>query len=99
MTLVVVRRVASLEEAFVIAGALRSAGIAAEVFDMLGQSWWKLQTALGGFRVVMPASQFMDARDSLGAPTSPSDDAEPIRPSIARRAHKVVAATLVSLFG
>ena len=99
MTLAVVRRVSSYEEAVVMASALRSAGIAAEVFDILGQMKWTLQPALGGFRVMAPGSQLVDAGEFLGAAPPFTDDWEPIRRSRARRVHRFAAAVLPILFG
>ena len=56
----------SLQEAYVAASALRSAGIAAEVFDaQWGQTHWASQIALGGFRVVVPSDCLIDAADIL----------------------------------
>ena len=45
------------------------------MFDILGRMRWQLQTALGGFRVMVLANK-------LG------DDYEPVRPPMARRIQK-----------
>jgi hypothetical protein len=74
---------------------LRSAGIEAEVFDILGQMRWTLQTALGGFRVVAPAGQLADAREFLSAAPPPADDGEPAIRSRSQRARTL----LLLLFG
>ena len=99
MALAVVRRVSTWEEAVVMASALRSAGIEAEVFDILGQMRWTLQTALGGFRVVVSAGQLADARDFLSAPPPPGDDGEPAIRSRSQRAQTLLAILLLFLFG
>jgi|GEM_PF-5322244 len=68
----------SLQEAYVAASALRSAGIAAIVFDaQWGQTLWASQIALGGFRVVVPNDCLVDAADilrELGKGTIASDE-------------------------
>jgi hypothetical protein len=99
MPLAVVRRVSSWEEAIVVASAFRSAGIEAEVFDILGQMQWTLQTALGGFRVMVSASQLGDARDFLRSPPPPGDDGEPAIRSRSQRAHTLIAVVLLAFFG
>jgi hypothetical protein len=99
MTLAVVRRVSSWEEAVVLASALRSAGIEAEVFDILGQMRWTLQTALGGFRVVVFTAQLADARAFLNAPPPPSEDGEPAIRSRPQRLKRLVPVWLLALFG
>jgi hypothetical protein len=70
-------------------------GVAAEVFDILGQMNWALQTALGGFRVVVPASELVEATDFLAAPPPPGDDGEPARRSRAQRVHTLIAVILL----
>ena len=98
MVLAVLRRVSTLEEAVVMISALRSTGIDAELFDTLGQLNWNLQTALGGFRVMVLSSQFLEAREFLsGAP--PGDVDQPARPSTARRKKRVLARILLALMG
>ncbi len=68
MGLTVVARLASLSEAEITAGALRACGIRAEVFDAVyGQTYWPAQLALGGFRVVAPDQEAVDAREILNA--------------------------------
>jgi hypothetical protein len=99
MSLAVVRRVSTWEEAVVLASALRSAGIEAEVFDILGQMRWKLQTALGGFRVMVLAAQLADAQAFLNAPLPPGDDGEPAIRSRPQRLKRLAVVWLLALFG
>lgn len=66
MALALVTRIPSLVEAQIAAGALRSAGIAAEVFD---QSFGGVEApvieGLGGYRIMAPEEQAWDARQIL----------------------------------
>jgi hypothetical protein len=62
MALAVVAVFVDLQEAQIAAGALRAAGLAAEVFDgQLGAVYWIAQSALGGYRVVVPQAEAADA--------------------------------------
>ena len=66
MGLALVTRIPNLMEAHIAAGALRSAGIAAEVFDgNFGQVESPVIEALGGFRIMAPEEQVAAARDVL----------------------------------
>ena len=100
-SLPVVTRLASLQEAFVVASVLRSAGIAAEVFDaQWGQNQWASQMALGGFRVVVPSDCLTDGADilrELGKETMASDDA--IAGCVLPVWKKWLAAALILLIG
>ncbi len=62
MDVVEVARFTDLTEAQIAAGALRSAGFAAEVQDAnLGTVDFLLQRAMGGFRLVTPAGEHAEA--------------------------------------
>jgi hypothetical protein len=66
MGLAVVTRIPSYVEAQIAAGALRSAGIAAEVFDgNFGQVEAPVIQSLGGFRIMAPEEEVAAARDVL----------------------------------
>ena len=66
MALTVVASFSDLQEAHIAAGALRSAGLQAEVFDnQLGMIDWTMQRALGGFRLAVPAEETGEARELL----------------------------------
>jgi hypothetical protein len=62
MGLRVVARLSTLVEAEVACGALRAAGFRAEVFDLaVGTVYWLYQTAIGGFRIVVPERELENA--------------------------------------
>src|SRR5579871_6667593 len=66
MGLALVTRIPTLVEAQIAAGALRSAGIRAEVFDgNFGQLEAPVIEGLGGYRIMAPAEQASDARHVL----------------------------------
>jgi len=66
--LALVTRIPSLMEAHIAAGALRSAGIAAEVFDAgFGAMEAPVIEGLGGYRLMAPAEEVAAARDALKA--------------------------------
>ena len=66
MALAVVTRIPSLAEAQIAAGALRSAGIAAEVFDTgFGAMESPVIEGLGGYRIMAPEEEARDARQIL----------------------------------
>ena len=96
-----ITRLASLQEAFVAASVLRSAGIAAEVFDaQWGQNQWASQIALGGFRVVVPSDRLIDAADILRelekGPMAPDEGPAGCALPVWK---KWLAAALILLFG
>jgi hypothetical protein len=63
-----VARMPSLMEAQIAAGALRSGGVDAEVFDAnFGQMEAPVIESLGGFRIMAPADQASVARELLRA--------------------------------
>ncbi len=81
MGLALVTRIPSLMEAQIAAGALRAAGIAAEVFDQgFGAMEAPVIESLGGYRLMAPAEQVALARETLRAiraaplPPEPEDD-------------------------
>jgi hypothetical protein len=98
MSLVVLRRVSTYEEAVVLAGALRSAGITTEVFDSFGQQRWTLQNALGGFRIMVMSSDLEEARAFLAALPPPADEDDD-EPPEARAPRRGLALALIALFG
>jgi hypothetical protein len=66
--LALVARIPSLVEAHIATGALRSAGIDAQVFDAnFGQVEAPVIESLGGFRIMAPAEQTAEAREILKA--------------------------------
>jgi Putative prokaryotic signal transducing protein len=66
MALAVVTRIRSLPEAQIAAGALRSAGIDAEVFDSIfGGMEAPVIEGLGGYRLMAPETQAVEARKIL----------------------------------
>ena len=81
MGLALVTRIPNLPEAQIAAGALRSAGIAAEVFDAnFGTMEAPVIEGLGGYRLMAPQEQVAEARETLKAlraspaPLEPDDD-------------------------
>jgi hypothetical protein len=66
--LALVTRIPNLMEAHIAAGALRSAGIAAEVFDgAFGAMEAPVIEGLGGYRLMAPQEQVAEARETLKA--------------------------------
>jgi hypothetical protein len=64
--LALVTRIPNLAEAHIAAGALRSGGIAAEVFDgNFGQLESPVIEALGGFRIMAPEGEVAAAKEIL----------------------------------
>ena len=99
MALVEVKRFASLPEAHIAAGLLRSVGIDASVCDThYGAVFWMEQQALGGFRLTAPEDDVQDARAMLGqnARTPEPDDEAPVETPPTRMA---LAAVLFLLGG
>ncbi|CAN1560306.1 hypothetical protein MCEMIH16_02614 [Caulobacteraceae bacterium] len=99
MALVEVKRFASLPEAHIAAGLLRSVGIDASVCDShYGAVFWMEQQALGGFRLTAPEDDVQDARAMLGqnARTPEPDDEAPVETPPTRLA---LAAVLFLLGG
>ena len=62
MSLVQIACFADLTEAHVAASALRAADIYVAIFDELGQTYYLLQNALGGFRLMVPDADADEAR-------------------------------------
>lgn len=84
MGLALVTRIPSLVEAQIAAGALRSAGIRAEVFDAsFGGMEAPVIEGLGGYRIMAPEEQASEARQLLRAIragpglAAPDDDNRP----------------------
>ncbi len=80
MTLSVLARFHTQSDAQVAASALRSAGLNALVFDEhYGGVDWVAQSALGGYRVMLPTEDLADGRAILAvaAECPPDPDAEP----------------------
>ena len=68
MGLALVTRIPNLMEAHIAAGALRSAGIAAEVFDgNFGAIEAPVIEGLGGYRLMAPEEEVVEARATLKA--------------------------------
>jgi hypothetical protein len=107
VALALVTRIPSLVEAQIAAGALRSAGIAAEVFDVgFGGVDAPVIEGLGGYRLMAPEEDVRAARETLRAlRTSPGlgepEDNAPWLDSLTssrgvrRRGMKVVALLLL----
>lgn len=91
MALAIVTRIPSLMEAQIAVGALRAAGIDAQLFDgNFGAMESPVIESLGGFRVMAPEAQVDVARDTLKAlrsaprlPTGDADEAGPWGASLA----------------
>jgi MFS family permease len=78
MGLSVVARFSSLVEARVACGALQAAGIDAQLFDQnFGSVMWIDQTAIGGFRVVVPDAVVANAAAYFRDFRPPAPTAEP----------------------
>ena len=57
-----VARLSTLVEAEVACATLRAGGFRAEVFDLsIGTVYWPYQTAIGGFRIVVPEGELDNA--------------------------------------
>ena len=68
MGLALVTRIPNLMEAHIVVGALRSAGIAAELFDgNFGTIEAPVIEGLGGYRVMAPEEEIAEARATLKA--------------------------------
>ncbi|HEX3920609.1 MAG TPA: DUF2007 domain-containing protein [Caulobacteraceae bacterium] len=68
MGLALVTRIPNLQEAHIAAGALRSGGIRAEVFDAsFGGMEAPVIEGLGGYRIMAPEEQVAEARLTLRA--------------------------------
>jgi hypothetical protein len=102
VALALVTRIPNLGEAQVAAGALRSAGIQAEVFDVtFGGMEAPVIESLGGYRLMAPEEDVREARELLRAlrasppPREPDDDgtpwSEPPVREVNRRGMKLVA--------
>ena len=108
MALAIVTRIPTLVEAQIAVGALRSAGIDAQLFDgAFGAIESPVIEALGGFRIMAPEGQVDDARDALralraGPGLAAADEMGPWAPSLrdARRSRgrgmRLVAFALLS---
>jgi hypothetical protein len=93
MGLVVVTRLPTLVEAQIATGALRSAGINAQVFDAnFGGVEAPVIEALGGFRIMAPEDEVASAREilkilqtgpGLGEPDEYPEKNEPVSPWLA----------------
>ncbi|HTX49481.1 MAG TPA: hypothetical protein VME40_08830 [Caulobacteraceae bacterium] len=93
MGLALVTRIPTLVEAQIAAGALRSAGLRAEVFDAsFGGMEAPVIEGLGGYRIMAPAEQVIEARQMLRALRSgpglaaPEDEDRPWSSSYAETA-------------
>lgn len=85
MALAVVTRIPSLMEAHIAVGALRSAGIDAQLFDgAFGALESPVIESLGGFRIMAPEAQVAAARETLqalrAAPPLPTGEDDEMRP-------------------
>lgn len=79
MTLAVLARFHTQSEAQVAASALRSAGLSAVVFDEhYGGMVWVEQSALGGYRLMLPATEMLDALAILKEAIEPPVDEDGI---------------------
>ena len=80
MTLSILARFHTQSDAQVAASALRSAGLAAVVFDEhYGGIDWVAQSALGGYRLMLPTGELADGRAilAIATETPPDPEAEP----------------------
>jgi hypothetical protein len=93
--LALITRIPNLMEAHIAAGALRSAGIAAEVFDgNFGAMEAPVIEGLGGYRLMAPQEQVAEARETLKAlrsspGLSTGEEEPPWGPPLSKRAHSV----------
>jgi hypothetical protein len=101
--LALVTRIPNLMEAHIAVGALRSAGIAAEVFDgNFGAMEAPVIEGLGGYRVMAPEAEVADARETLKAlraspGLSTGDDESPwAMPSVTSSRVRVTGMRIVS---
>jgi hypothetical protein len=86
MALAVVASFTDLQEAHIAAGALRAAGLQAEVFDnQLGTVDWMIQRALGGFRLAVPDQEAGTARELLAEFARDAPAREPVEDRIGVR--------------
>ena len=101
MGLVTAARFATLSEAYIAAGAQRSSGVTAEVFDaQLGQTDWLMQTALGGFRLMVPDEELLAAIDVLGdTNTAAPETSEALAAPVVPWRRRALAALLALLTG
>ncbi|MCE3288283.1 MAG: hypothetical protein K0R83_295 [Caulobacter sp.] len=77
MTLSILARFHTQSEAQVAASALRSAGLGALVFDEhYGGVDWVAQSALGGYRVMLPTDELTDGRAILAIAAEVGPDPE-----------------------
>lgn len=77
MTLSILARFHTQSDAQVAASALRSAGLGAIVFDEhYGGIDWVAQSALGGYRLMLPTSELANGRAILAIATEAPDDPE-----------------------
>jgi hypothetical protein len=87
MSLVQIARFSELTEALVAASALRATGIYVAVFDELGQTDYLLQTALGGFRLMVSDMDAGEARSYIDAlreaPREPIERKRSIKTAVA----------------
>ena len=108
MGLALVARIPSLAEAQIAAGALRAAGIEAEVFDVgFGAMEAPVIAGLGGYRIMAPEDEVTAARAMLRAlkaspglhdPDDPGPWTAPPRPASFRtRGMRVLALILLLL--
>ena len=92
MCLVQIARFADLTEAHVAASALRASNIYVSIFDEFGQTYYLLQTALGGFRLMVPESDADEARAYIATLRK-----EPREPLSRRRSGKNALALVLGL--
>lgn len=96
MALVEIARFLDLTEAKVAAAALRASGMHAVVHsEEVGQTYYLLQQALGGFRLLVPDADAEDARAFIGQ--ARAQPREPVEP--ARNRRPLAAAVMAFLFG
>ncbi|WGM41056.1 hypothetical protein [Caulobacter sp. NIBR1757] len=77
MTLSILARFHTQSDAQVAASALRSAGLGAVVFDEhYGGIDWVAQSALGGYRLMLPTGELADGRAILAIATEAPPDPE-----------------------
>jgi hypothetical protein len=98
MALIVVARCHTLAEAQVAASALRSAGLSPQVFDeFYGTAFWVSQAALGGYRLLLPDDEAVEARALLRSLPEPEPLAEEDAiPTVKSGGTLMVAAILTS---
>jgi len=102
MPLVPIAHFVDLPEAQVAAAALRASGIPATVQnEVVGQNFYYLQRAFGGFRLWVPEADAADARAFVAADRAglPEEGAEAEEPAVRTRSRTALGMLLAVILG